>query len=172
MLGREFATKGGVGSASIDLGDGLFVGALMAVNAVGDVIDEHGEIIGGLRQPPDGNTFPGVLNMMKNMVRLTPPAASVAQPSENTVIGVVATNARLTKEQVNKVAQMAHDGLARAVRPAHTLYDGDTIFALATGEIPADVTAIGAYGAEAVAEAIRNAIRSATTMAGIRGWRE
>jgi len=85
-----------------------------------------------------------------------------------TVIGVVATNARLNKEATNKVAQMAHDGLARAVRPAHTMYDGDTFFALASGEIPADVNVIGAYGAEVVAQAIRNGIRAAQSLGGVR----
>ena len=74
-----------------------------------------------------------------------------------TVIGVVATNARLDKEQINKVAQMAHDGLARAIRPAHTMFDGDTIFALATGEVVADVNLVGAFAAEVTAEAIRRA---------------
>jgi L-aminopeptidase/D-esterase-like protein len=79
----------------------------------------------------------------------------------------VATNARLNKEEVNKVAQMAQDGLARAVRPAHTMLDGDTLFALATGERPADVNLIGAYAAEAVAAAIRRAVRAAGSVAGL-----
>ena len=78
----------------------------------------------------------------------------------NTVIGVVATNAKLSKEEANKVAQMAHDGLARAIRPAHTMYDGDTIFALSTGEVKADVNLIGAFAAEVFAEAIVRAVRN------------
>ncbi len=163
MLGNEFATKGGIGSASLDLGDGLIVAALMAVNAVGDVVNESGQIIAGLRQPPDGHVFAGVLNMMKMMARMTEPPRR-----ENTVIGVVATNGRLSKEQVNKVAQMAQDGVAQATRPAHTLFDGDTLFALATGEIPANVSVIGAFAAEVVAEAIRQAVRTATSLAGVR----
>jgi len=162
-MGNEFATKGGLGSASVDLGDGLIVAALMVVNAVGDIVDEDGRIIAGLRQPPDGNSFVGMLNVVKNMARM------VKIPvSENTVIGVVATNARLNKEETNKVAQMAHDGLARAVRPSHTMFDGDTIFALSTGPIPANVNAIGAYAAEVVAQAIRNAVRAATSLGGVR----
>jgi L-aminopeptidase/D-esterase-like protein len=88
----------------------------------------------------------------------------------NTVIGVVATNARLSKEHVNKVAQMAHDGLARAVNPAHTMYDGDTIFGLATGQVEADVNVIGAYAAEVMAEAIRSGVRAATTVHDVRAW--
>jgi L-aminopeptidase/D-esterase-like protein len=86
---------------------------------------------------------------------------------ENTVIGVVATNAKLDKEAINKVAQMAHDGLARTVRPAHTMLDGDTIFALATGEHPADVTIVGAYAAEVFAQAILRAVRTAKSVSGI-----
>jgi L-aminopeptidase/D-esterase-like protein len=165
MLGNQFATKGGLGSASIELEGGLIVAALCVVNAVGDVIDEQGQIIAGLRQPPDGKTFLGVLNAFR-MMPLAP------TPTQNTVIGVVATNARLTKEETNKVAQMAHDGLARAVRPAHTMYDGDTLFALATGEVVADVNVVGAFGAEVVAEAIRHGVRAATTLADVRAWNE
>ena len=86
---------------------------------------------------------------------------------EHTVIGVVATNAKLNKEQVNKVAQMAHDGLARAVRPAHTMLDGDTIFALATGEHDADVNIAGAFAAEVFAQAILRAVRAARQVAGL-----
>jgi L-aminopeptidase/D-esterase-like protein len=160
MLGNGLATKGGIGSASVDLGGGLIVAALCAVNAVGDVLDEGRQILGGLRSAEGG--FVGILNALRQMPR---PAAS---EGENTVIGVVATNARLTKAQTNKVAQMAHDGLARAVNPAHTMYDGDTIFALATGEIAADVTVIGAYAAEVTAAAIRNGVRAATTLGGVR----
>jgi L-aminopeptidase/D-esterase-like protein len=163
MMGNDFATKGGIGSASIDLGDGLIVAALMVVNAVGDAVDENGQIIAGLRVPPDGNAFMGMLNVFKNMARMVE-----TPPSENTVIGVVATNARLTKEETNKVTQMAHDGLARAVRPAHTMFDGDTIFALSTGAIPANINAVGAYAAEVVAQAIWNAVRSATSLGGVR----
>jgi L-aminopeptidase/D-esterase-like protein len=165
MRGNELATKGGIGSACVDLGDGLIVAAICAVNAVGDVVDEDGQIIGGLRLPEGG--FAGILNAFRQLSR--PQTVAAAQ---NTVIGVVATNARLTKVQVNKVAQMAHDGLARAVRPAHTSYDGDTIFALASGEIAADVNLIGAYSAEVVAMAIRNGVRTARSLGGVRSWSE
>jgi L-aminopeptidase/D-esterase-like protein len=164
MMGNELATKGGIGSACVDLGDGLIIAALCAVNAVGDVVDEAGHIIGGLRGSEGG--FFGVLNGLRLMPRLPVPTA------ENTVIGVVATNARLTKVEANKVAQMAHDGLARAVRPAHTMYDGDTIFALATGERVADVNLIGAYAAEVIATAIRNGVRAAISLGGVRAWSE
>lgn len=162
LMGNELATKGGIGSSCIDLGDGLLVAALFAVNAIGDVLNADGSILGGLRDGTDG--FADSMNLMRSMAQMiqTPPTR------ENTVIGVVATNARLTKEEVNKVAQMAHDGLARAVRPAHTLFDGDTIFALATGQVPANVNVIGAYAAEAAAQAIRNGVQNAVTLGGVR----
>lgn len=167
MYGNEFATKGGIGSAAIFLDDELIVAALIAVNAVGDVVDEQGRIIAGLRTPPDGNNFAGMLNALKPLAR-----QRVPESENNTVIGVVATNAKLRKEYVNKMAQMAQDGVAQAIRPAHTLYDGDTIFALATGQIAGDVTVIGAFAAEAVAQAIRNAVRSATSLAGVRAYND
>jgi L-aminopeptidase/D-esterase-like protein len=166
--GKETATKGGLGSASIDLGDGLIVSALVAVNAVGDVLDEHGKIMAGFRRP-DGQGFVGMMTAMQSIARMTEIPRT---ERENTVIGVIATNAKLTKAQVNKVATMAHDGIARAVNPAHTLFDGDTIFALATGEIPANPTAIGAFAAEAMSQAIRNAIRHATSIDGVRAINE
>jgi len=160
MLGPTQATKGGIGSAGVDLGGGLIVSALMAVNAIGDVIGEDGHVIAGLRGP--NGEFIGTLQAMRDMARVQLPDSS------NTVIGVVATNARLNKAQAQKVAQMAHDGLARAINPAHTLYDGDTIFTLATGSIPANPSVIGAYAAATVAHAIRRAIMQATSLAGVR----
>jgi L-aminopeptidase/D-esterase-like protein len=165
MRGPEFATKSGIGSASMAIDDNLIVAALVAVNAVGDVIDEQGQIMAGLREPPDGNRFSSTMEVIKKM---TTPAVA----HENTVIGVVATNAQLSKAHVNKVAQMSHDGIARAVNPAHTMMDGDTIFALATGEISANVNVVGAYAAHVTASAIRNAIRAATSLAGVRAWND
>lgn len=159
-LGNAYATKGGVGSALIELDDGLVVGALCVVNAVGDVVDETGQILAGIRLPPDGAQFAGMLNVLRQL----PPSSPSAEPRENTVIGVVATNARLNKEDTNYVAQMAHDGIARSVVPSHTAFDGDTLFALSTGTHPADVSVIGAFAAEAVAQAIRNAVQHATTL--------
>jgi L-aminopeptidase/D-esterase-like protein len=166
MLGNEFAAKGGIGSAAAHLADGLVVAALVAVNAVGDIIDEKGDILAGVRQPPDGNTFVGMMNLLRERTQLRPPRDS------NTIIGVVATNAKLTKDGVNKVAQMAQAGVARAVNPAHTMFDGDTMFALATGAVPADTTIVGAFAAEVVAQAIRSGVRQATSLAGIRAWND
>ena len=153
MRGMKHAMKSGLGTWSINL-NGLIIGALVAVNAIGDVIDpENGKMLAGLR--PGGT----LAWMKKNRAR--PPAKS------NTVIGVVATNARLTKSQATKVAQMAQDGLARVIRPAHTPFDGDTIFALATGEKKADVSLVGAFAAEVMAEAILRAVKMAVPAGGL-----
>lgn len=159
IAGIQNACKSGIGTAAVTLGGGVIVAALMVVNAAGDVINEQGQIIAGAR------TETGFLNMME-LLKANPILS--APPVSNTVIGVVATNAALTKEQTNKVAQMAHNGMAQAVHPAHTLYDGDTIFALATGAISnVNVSAVGAWAAEMTAQAIRRAIRQATPLAGL-----
>ncbi|HLF27186.1 MAG TPA: P1 family peptidase [Anaerolineae bacterium] len=174
VLGMDRAMKAGVGTASIELGNGLIVGALFAVNVFGDVVDpDTGRIIAGARQgelppgaQPDTIAFADTLAVLKSFAGQT--IARFASAS-NTGIGVAATNAALTKEEVNKVAQMAQDGLARVIRPAHTLFDGDTIFALATGKTQADVNVIGAYAAEVTAQAIVNAVRHARSAGGIPG---
>ena len=161
LLGAGRATKTGIGSAAIELGGGLVVAALIAVNPFGDVVDEAGWIIAGTR-PLRGEGYADTLILLRGMTgRLALRIAGA------TVIGVVATNARLDKEQVNKVAQMAQDGLARAIRPAHTLFDGDTLFALATGRVRASVTLVGAYAAEAVAQAIVRAAQAAVAAGGL-----
>jgi L-aminopeptidase/D-esterase-like protein len=156
MLGPARAMKAGIGTASITLADGLTVSAIVAVNAVGDVIDPAtGRVIAGARTE-DGRALADVRTLIRTGAHRRPPGAG-----ENTTIGVVATNARLTKAQATKVAQMAHDGLARAISPAHTTADGDAIFALATGErtAEADVMLIGALAAEVMADAIVRAVR-------------
>jgi L-aminopeptidase/D-esterase-like protein len=163
LFGAGLATKGGLGSASIDLGDGLIVAALFAVNAIGDVVDERGEIIAGVRQQ-EGTGFANGMNLLRGFVGV--PGLS------STVIGVVATNAKLGKEETNMIAQMAQDGIARAVRPSHTPFDGDTIFALATGTHTGNVGVIGAYGALATELAIREAVVQAETLGGIPAMRD
>lgn len=167
VMGLQTATKGGIGSAAQDLDDGLYVAALIAVNALGDVVDESGQIMAGLRAGPGSPHFMGMLNAMRLMRAVSGQRPSA---STNTVIGVVATNAKLDKAGVNRVASMAQNGLAQALRPAHTLYDGDTIFALATGQIEADsntLNLIGAYAAEVTARAIRSAVRAAKGLGGV-----
>ena len=159
--------KAGIGSASITMQDGLVVAALVAVNAVGDVIDPAtGKVIAGVRTA-DGKGLADSRKILRSGRPLS------AQPGQNTTIGVVATNARLTKVQATKVAQMAHDGLARAIYPAHTMGDGDTIFAIATGSNNNDdVSRIGALGAEMMAEAVVRAVRQATSIPGYPAARD
>jgi len=167
MFGPKQAMKSGLGSASIRVGStGIVVGAIVAVNAVGDVVDpKTGKIIGGARKP-DGSGF------MDSMARIREGYSVGAGATANTTIGVVATNVALDKVQATKVAQMAHDGLARTIFPVHTPSDGDTIFAVATGEIPvrANHGAIGALAAEAMAQAVLRAVRSARGIAGLPGY--
>ncbi len=161
ILGPAAQMKGGLGQAVIKVGPELLVGALIAVNCLGDVIDPNsGQILAGARKLPEGG--------FADTMTVLPHLATQFNSSGNTVIGVVATNAGLTKEAANKVAQMAHNGLARAIRPAHTMFDGDTIFALATGvAAPGNPTVIGAFAAEAVAKAVVDAVKQATGLAGV-----
>lgn len=174
MFGNKLAMKSGLGTASLDIGGGVVVGAIVAVNAWGDVLDSQtNTTLAGLRSGKVGplrvggkNQFADTLAMMKspvgrNLLGLT--------SRSNTVIGVVATNARLTKAQATKVAQMAQDGIARTIRPAHSMLDGDVIFALATGSKKADVTTIGAFAAEAMATAIVRAVKMARPAGGLPG---
>lgn len=174
MFGASLATKSGVGSASVAIGGGVIVGALVAVNAWGDVVNpQTGEIVAGLRSGRVGplrvggkDYFADTLAMMKKPLGR---ALLGLATRVNTVIGVVATNARLTKAQATKVAQMAQDGIARTIRPAHTMLDGDVVFALSTGTRKADVTTVGAFAAEAMAEAILRAVRMAKPAGGLPG---
>ncbi len=169
ILGLGQAMKSGLGTASINLGGGLLVGAIVAVNAFGDVVDPRtGEILAGARAPGGGG-FADTLAVMKTLVGK---AILRFARRGNTVIGVVATNTRFNKEEVNFVARMAHDGLARAIRPAHTMFDGDTIFALATGKKKADVNTVGAYAAEVMAAAIVRAVKAAEGAGGLPAWRD
>jgi L-aminopeptidase/D-esterase-like protein len=162
VLGIGQAMKAGIGTAGLEIAAGLVVGAIVAVNAFGDVVDpDSGRIIAGARSPQGG--FADTLAVL----RMLAGQMSGRGAGGNTVIGVVATNARLTKEGANKVAQMAHDGLGRAIRPAHTMFDGDTIFGLATGELEADASVVGAFAAEVFAQAVVRAVRAARSAAGL-----
>lgn len=172
LLGPAQAMKAGLGSACRALEGGLRVGALVAANPLGEIVDpQSGELLAGPRPP-------GTARPVSTLGLLGTPAAEGRAPlsATHTVIGVVATNARLSKEQANFVAAMAQDGVARAVRPAHTLYDGDTLFVLATGNSTggpqADVSAVGAWAAEAVAEALARAARAAEGAGGVPAWRD
>jgi L-aminopeptidase/D-esterase-like protein len=162
MMGTARAMKGGIGSAALTTSDGLVVGAIVAVNAVGSIVDPRtGRAVAGVRTA-DGRALEDPFALVRRGVALAAPAR------EHTTIGVIATNARLTKAQARKVVEMAHDGLARTIVPSHTPADGDTLFALATGDLSRDVSlgTIGALAAEAVSDAILRAVRTARGLPG------
>ncbi len=167
--GSSRAMKAGIGSAAVRMPDGLIVSALVAVNAAGDVIDPAtGKVVAGVRTE-NGRTLADARVLLTSGALKQP-----ARLGENTTLGVVATNATLTKTQATKVAEMAHDGFARALYPSHTMGDGDTIFALATGTQPgtADVSRVGALAAQVVADAILRAARQATSIPGYPAARD
>jgi L-aminopeptidase/D-esterase-like protein len=169
LAGMKRAMKGGLGTATITLPNGLIVSAIVAVNSIGDVVDPAtGTIVAGARTA-DGTRLADARTLVR-AGRIGPGGPI----GENTSLGVVATNARLTKTQATKVAQMAHDGLARAITPVHTPLDGDTIFTLATGALDRDpdVLAIGSLAAEAIADAVVRAVRAATGVPGYPAARD
>jgi len=156
LAGGGRAMKGGIGSATFTLPDGLIVSALIAVNAVGDVIDPAtGRVVAGVRSE-DGRSLADARILIRNGL---PPRA---RSGENTTIGIVATNAKLTKIQATRMAQIAHDGLARAIYPVHTPFDGDTLFAMGTGHWTGEpnLLTLGTLAADATAAAILDAVRN------------
>ncbi|MYC11148.1 MAG: peptidase S58 family protein, partial [Holophagales bacterium] len=178
MGGRGSRMKGGLGSASIKLEQGssagLVVAALVAVNAVGDVIDPAtGQVVAGVRGPNDELLDARKL-LRSGLGRDRRVSRREAENRENTTIAVVATNATLNQAEATRMAQMAHDGLARSIVPSHTPGDGDTVFAVATGvlEGPADVSRIGALAAEALADAVLYSVRHAESLPGILAVRD
>jgi L-aminopeptidase/D-esterase-like protein len=158
--------KGGLGTASIRVGD-LIVGAIVAVNCNGDVSDPAtGEVLAGTLAP-DGKRIAGAMKLMMGRAEGYQDVFS-----KNTTVGVVATNATLTKAMATRVAMMAHDGLARAINPVHTLGDGDVVFCLGTSAVSADINQVGALAAMVMADAIVSAVRSAETFKGVPCSRE
>jgi L-aminopeptidase/D-esterase-like protein len=186
-LGPERSVKGGIGSAALTLPDGSTVAALIAVNAVGDVADYRtGQLLAGPRRLNNsgqgsvgqgsvglGNVGLGNVGMVSTVRALLhgeEKATTDAAPSlSNTTIGVVATDATLTKEEANWLARVSHDGLALTIRPCHTPRDGDTMFAMATNhrQTPADLTALGTAAVEVTARSVIRAIKTATGLGGI-----
>ncbi len=160
ILGPAHAMKSGLGSATVRAGD-LVVSAIVAVNSFGDIFDyETGKQLAGVYDY-EKNEMLNTYSIMKEQLK------PVGFPMRNTTIAVVATNAILTKAGANKVASMAHNGFARSINPVHTMYDGDTIFAMATNEIHGDVSMTGTMAGEAISRAIKNAITSAKPCCGL-----
>lgn len=170
-LGGGGAMKSGVGTASISLPNGLIVGAIAAVNAVGDVVDpETSRVVAGMRAA-DGKTLIDARKAIRSGLL---ERAAAPRAGENTTIVVVATNAKMTKAEISRVAIMADDGFARAIAPSHTVGDGDTVFTLATGRWTgtANPTIVGALAADAVSEAIVRAASKAAALGGLPAARD
>ncbi len=167
LLGIRQATKGGLGTAGLVGPNGLRVGALAVVNAFGDVVDPAtGAILAGVRTTPDSRQFADAARLIRQgVVR-----QRFGEP--NTTVGVVATNARLTREEAQKIAQMGHNALARCIRPVHTLFDGDTIFVLAHSEVTVDLHLVGLLAQAALEEAILRAVKSAHGLGALPCWQE
>ncbi|MDE3196203.1 MAG: P1 family peptidase, partial [Acidobacteriota bacterium] len=164
IFGMKQAMKSGIGSASLTLGSGVMVGALVAVNALGDVIDpENGRIVAGARKAPDSREFVNSAAAMRHGVANGPAGRG------NTTLAVVATNARFDKVQTNKIAALASLGVARSISPVNTMSDGDMTFAISLGHERASVDEVGCAAAEALAMAVVRAVRSAKTMGGVPG---
>jgi L-aminopeptidase/D-esterase-like protein len=160
------AMKGGFGIYGLQVGE-LKVLSLVAVNALGDVVDfDTGRALAGLMDERGES----ILNTEDELC-FRPPCG-FASAGDNTTLGVTITSGKMTKSQATKVASMAHNGFARALRPAHTLYDGDTIFALSVGDLEADINVVGVLAARTMACALRNAVVSAEGAYGLKSWKD
>jgi len=163
--GMERAMKSGFGTYALQAG-ALKVGALVAVNALGDIYDPDGRQIAGLLNPQKTGLSSTLEELFQDVS-----LASGLFPG-NTTLGVVVTNAKLNKTRLTKIAGMTHNGYARAIRPVHTTADGDSIYALSLGDIPGDVNVVGAMAAQAMERAILRAVQSAASAYGLVGWQE
>jgi len=165
IFGGLRCMKSGLGTASFKSQE-LIIGAIVAVNCFGDVVDpESGEIIAGVLSE-DKKSFANTMSFLRNF-----PQKTKDNFSKNTTIGVIATNAKLTKAGATKVAMIAQDGYARTISPAHTMFDGDTIFCMATGEVEAGVNVVGAITAEVMARAIVKAVKSTESLYGLKCYK-
>ncbi len=162
LLGLDHATKGGIGTSGYKFENGVIVAVLVVVNAFGDVVSpENGEIIAGVRSTPHGNEFAGTVNLLKQGVTFR------EDKSQNTTLAVVATNARFSKSELGRIANIAQTGLARVISPVHTIADGDVVIAVSCGEAVGDANLIGVVSAELTANAILRALRHSKSMGGI-----
>ena len=166
ILGPEYSMKGGLGCYALQVGD-LKVGAVIAVNCLGDVIDPAtGEIIAGVLDK-DKKNFAGTEKIMINNY-----SEKKNLFSGNTTIGVVVTNAKFSKSEMNKIASMAHNGYGRSMRPAHSIFDGDTIFTMATGKVEADINVVGLLAANVVEQAVVRAVKNAEGILGYKAYKD
>lgn len=167
LLGISHATKGGIGQSSFKFENGVAVGVLTVVNAFGDIVSPRtGEVIAGLRDTPDGNTFPGTVNLMrKGVVR------EFEEPW-NTTLALVATNAELSNGELERVSIMAQSGLSKVISPVNTGADGDLVIAVSTGELKGDTNAVGSVAAELLSESIVRASQESKSLGGIPSPRD
>lgn len=164
FYGMNHAMKGGVGTASAEIDDGVWVGALAVCNALGDVRDAAtGALLAGARQAPDSMVLADTARLLREGRK------PGAEAGSNTTLGVVATNAALTKPQLEKLAKLAQHGLVKALSPAHTLFDGDTVFAVSTGTAAGDLTRLGIMAAELLAASLTRSVTQAGSLAGVPG---
>ncbi len=164
FYGMDRAMKGGVGTASTELEPGVWVGALAVCNALGDVRDAAtGALLAGARQSPNSMVLADSARL------LSQGRQPEAEAGGNTTLGVVATNVALSKPQVEKLAKLAQHGLVKALSPAHTLFDGDTVFAVSTGKATGDLTRLGVVAAELLAVSLARSVMRATSLAGVPG---
>jgi L-aminopeptidase/D-esterase-like protein len=162
LLGLDHATKGGIGTSGYKFENGIIVAVLVVVNAFGDVVSpENGKIIAGVRTTPRGSKFAGTVNLLKQGVTFR------EDKSQNTTLAVVATNARFSKSELGRIANIAQTGLARVISPVHTIADGDVAIAVSCGEIEGDANLIGVIAAELTANAIIRALHHSKGMGGI-----
>ena len=165
ILGNDFAMKSGIGQSSVKAGD-LIVSSIVALNALGDIFDyEEGKRIAGVYDRKNKKFLDtcALYEKRLNDYNQFSPA--------NTTISLVATNAKLTKANCNKISQMAHDGYGRSINPVHTMNDGDTIFTLASGEVQADINLVGILAAKTISRSIANAIYSAEDSGGLVSYK-
>lgn len=163
--GIDRAMKSGFGTCAFQAGP-LKVGALVAVNALGDIYDPQGKQVAGLLNPEKT----GLSSTLEELFQDVSPVSNLF--AGNTTLGVVVTNAKLTKSQLTKIAGMTHNGYARAIRPVHTTADGDSIYALSLGDLPGEVNVVGAMAAQAMERAILRAVQSASSAHGLIGWQD
>lgn len=165
LFGIRTATKGGIGTVSYDLGNGRVLGALVVVNAFGDVFDlKSREIIAGVRDSQDGKGFPGSANLFKQGV------IRKLEPFESTTLAVLATNINFSRSELIRVATIGQTGISRVVFPSHTTSDGDLVFAISCGNSEGDANALGIIASELISEAIVRAVKSAKNLGGIPSW--
>ncbi len=162
LLGLEYATKGGIGTAGYKFENGPIVAALVVVNAFGDVVSpKTGEILAGVRTTPGGSRFAGTVNLFKKGVTFK------EDKSQNTTLAVVATNAKFSKSELGRIANIAQTGLARVISPVHTIADGDVVIAVSCGEIEGDANLVGIIAAELTGNAILRALHRSKSLGGI-----